>query len=264
MAMTRGCIGWTVAVAALLVATQTANLLAQWTGGGGSQGSAPTQDRSNDSNWQTPPPSTVQPPQRQSEPPRQQFSPPPAQQLPRERPAWMAPLTESDKDRIEDIIESRTKGRDRAAADAGSRAARAAIALMDLDGIPIVEKQLLGNWQCRTYGLGGTLYPNRGADVSGAFRCRIERDKSGLVLRKTTGSVTWLARLTPITPQSMLYYGTYIARGDKQPIYPAGDAYHHQVGILQQVDRERFRIEMPRPTHSATSDHDVVELFREH
>jgi len=175
----------------------------------------------------------------------------------------MAPLTDRDKERIEDIVESRSKARARAAADPDNRAARAAIALMDLDSTAIVEKQLLGNWQCRTYGIGGTLHPNRGADVSASFRCRIERDKSGLVLRKTTGSVTWLARLTPITPQSMLYYGTYIARGDKQPIYPAGDAYHHQVGILQQVERQRFRIELPRPTHTAQSDHDVVELFRE-
>ena len=134
---------------------------------------------------------------------------------------------------------------------------------MDLDGIPINQKQLLGAWQCRTYGLGGTLYPDRGADVTANFRCRVERDKSGLVLKKLTGSVTWLGRLTPITPQSMLYYGTYAARGEKSTIYPAGDAYRHQVGILQQLDRQRFRIEMPKPTHSATSDHDVVELFRE-
>ena len=179
------------------------------------------------------------------------------------RPAWMEPLTERDKGRIEDIVESRSRGRERAARDAENPVARAAAALLDLDAIPLVEKQLLGTWQCRTYGLGGTLYPNRGADVSGPFQCRVERDRDGLVLRKLTGSVTWLARLTPITEHSLLYYGTYAARGDKSAIYPDGDAYNHQVGILQQLDRQRFRIEMPSPTHSATSDHDVVELFRE-
>lgn len=184
------------------------------------------------------------------------------QTAPPSRPAWMSPLTERDKGRIEDIVESRSKGRERVARDPDNAAARAAAALLDLDAIPFVEKQLLGTWQCRTYGLGGTLYPNRGADVSGPFQCRVERDKAGLVLRKTTGSVTWLARLAPITAHSLLYYGTYAARGDKNAIYPDGDAYHHQVGILQQLARQRFRIEMPRPTHSATSDHDVVELFR--
>jgi hypothetical protein len=178
------------------------------------------------------------------------------------RPAWMGPLTERDKGRIEDIVESRSKGRERIARDVDNKIARAAAALLDLDAIPLVEKQLLGAWQCRTYGLGGTLYPNRGADVSGAFKCRVERDREGLVLRKLTGSVTWLARLTPVTAHSLLYYGTYAARGDKNAIYPGGDAYNHQVGILQQLDRRRFRIEMPRPTHYATSDHDVVELFR--
>jgi hypothetical protein len=184
------------------------------------------------------------------------------QSAPASRPLWMAPLTERDKERIEDIVESRSKGRARVARDSDSATARAAAALLDLDAIPLVEKQLIGSWKCRTYGLGGTLYPNRGADVAGPFQCRVERDKVGLVLRKTTGSVTWLARLAPITAQSLLYYGTYAARGDKNAIYPAGDAYHHQVGILQQLARERFRIEMPRPTHYATSDHDVVELFR--
>lgn len=182
---------------------------------------------------------------------------------PAARPAWMDPLTERDKERIEDIVESRSRGRERAERDSGNRVARAAAALLDLDAIPFVEKQLLGTWQCRTYGLGGTLYPNRGADVSGPFQCRVERDRQGLVLRKTTGSVTWLARLTPVTEHSLLYYGTYAARSDKNAIYPGGDAYNHQVGILQQLDRQRFRLEMPRPTHSATSDHDVVELFRE-
>ena len=179
-----------------------------------------------------------------------------------ERPAWMDPLTERDKGRIEDIVESRSRGRERIARDPGNKTAQAAAALLDRDAIPLVEKQLLGAWQCRTYGLGGTLYPNRGADVSGPFQCRVERDRNGLVLRKLTGSVTWLARLTPVTAHSLLYYGTYAARGDKNAIYPDGDAYHHQVGILQQLDRQRFRLEMPRPTHSATSDHDVVELFR--
>lgn len=182
---------------------------------------------------------------------------------PQARPAWMNPLTERDKVRIENIVESRTEGRRRAALDASNRHAQAAIALLDRDAIPLNEKQLLGDWQCRTYGLGGTLYPNRGADVSGPFRCRIERDRNGLVLRKLTGSVTWLARLAPVTAHSLLYYGTYIARGDRNAIYPAGDAYHHQVGILQQLDRRRLRIEMPKPTHYATSDHDVVELFRD-
>lgn len=185
-----------------------------------------------------------------------------SQSAPPSRPAWMAPLTERDKERIEDIVESRSKGRERVARDHDNAAARAAAALLDLDAIPLVEKQLLGTWKCRTYGLGGTLYPNRGADVSGPFQCRVERDKAGLVLRKTTGSVTWLARLAPITAHSLLYYGTYAARGDKNAVYPSGDPYHHQVGILQQLARERFRIEMPRPTHYATSDHDVVELFR--
>ena len=87
-------------------------------------------------------------------------------------------------------------------------------------------------------------------------------EEGRLVLRKLTGSVTWLARLTPITAQSLLYYGTYAARSDKNAVYPGGDAYNHQVGILQNHAGQRFRIEMPRPTHSATSDHDVVELFR--
>lgn len=183
-------------------------------------------------------------------------TPPPA------RPAWMAPLTERDKGRIEDIVESRSRGRERIARDAENKTARAAAALLDRDAIPFVEKELLGAWQCRTYGLGGTLYPKRGADVSGPFQCRVERDREGLVLRKLTGSVTWFARLTPVTAHSLLYYGTYAARGDKNAIYPDGDAYHHQVGLLQQIDRRRFRLEMPRPTHSATSDHDVVELFR--
>ena len=246
---------WAAAAAFVLTAVAGSPVSAQSTGndqGGSASGSRePSVSPAGPSTYAPAPAAPPQPaPQPQSAPPAA-------------RPAWMDPLTERDKARIEDIVESRSKGRGRAALDTGNPVARAAAALLDLDAIPLVEKQLLGTWQCRTYGLGGTLYPERGADVSGPFQCRVERDREGLVLRKLTGSVTWLARLAPVTEHSLLYYGTYAARSDKNAIYPGGDAYNHQVGILQQLDRQRFRLEMPSPTHSATSDHDVVELFRE-
>ena len=61
----------------------------------------------------------------------------------------------------------------------------------------------------------------------------------------------------------MLYYDTAIARGDRQPIYPEKVRFgSHQVGILQQIARNRLRIEMPEPTHYAQSHHDLIELAR--
>ena len=120
-----------------------------------------------------------------------------------------------------------------------------------------------GNWRCRTFSLGGTLGAKFVVSKTGWFRCRILPEGNGFTLRKLSGSMSWLGRLRTVDPKTLLYYGTAIARGDRQPIYPEKVRFgSHQVGILQQIGRNRLRIEMPEPAHHAQSYPDLIELVR--
>ncbi|MDP4593045.1 MAG: DUF4893 domain-containing protein [Beijerinckiaceae bacterium] len=151
------------------------------------------------------------------------------------------------------------------AARAGDPKAFAQInAILDTPASKINPQSLRGNWQCRTFALGGTLGPKFAATKTGFFRCRITRDGKHLKLRKTSGSMGWLGWLRVLDDERLLYYGTAIAIDDIMPIYPKTSRFSsHQVGLVQQMGANRLRIEMPMPRHSASSFHDVVELVRE-
>lgn len=173
-----------------------------------------------------------------------------------------APLTPKDRGRLERMEASRAKGMN-AAQGGDPKVFRQLMKVMNAEPRKIDVKKITGNWRCRTFSLGGTL--GRGGPRVGVtpfFRCRIQASDEGLMLRKLSGSMSWLGWFEPLGENRLLYYGTAIARGDRIPLYPKGDAYGHRVGVLEQVGRNRLRLEMPEPTHFASSFHDVVELVR--
>lgn len=185
-------------------------------------------------------------------------------------PPATAPLLDKDKARYGALVQSRNEALARSARNAGNDArALAALAktraLLDAPAEPIDESQLPGAWTCTSHSIGGSLgdgSPQFAADVGSAFQCRIDKDRQGLVLRKTSGSMKKLARLVRLSDEEMLYYGTTIAQGDPQPVYPAGDPYGHEVGSLAQLGANRLRIELSQPNHSASAGHEVIELVR--
>jgi hypothetical protein len=190
---------------------------------------------------------------------------PAARQVPAEKQAVKPPfdaLTPEDRQRFARMAESRKRGL-AAAASGNSETYRLALSILEAPAQPIVPSRLAGTWRCRTFSLGGTLGPKFAASKTGWFRCRILPEGNGYTLRKLSGSMSWLGRLRKTDAKSMLYYGTAIARGDRQPIYPEKVRFgSHRVGILQQIARNRLRIEMPEPTHYAQSHHDLIELAR--
>ncbi|MBS0244347.1 MAG: DUF4893 domain-containing protein, partial [Proteobacteria bacterium] len=157
-------------------------------------------------------------------------------------------LTPADQARIAELEASRRTAIDFAQQTRNSEsqaALRAALALLALPAQPLDEAQLVGTWRCRTYSLGGSLgdgdpQSGLGTEAGKTFNCRISRDKSGLVFNQLSGSLTRLARLTPIPGTSaLLYAGTNVSAGDRQLSYPNGDPYNHEVGILVQVSAGR-------------------------
>ncbi len=172
-------------------------------------------------------------------------------------------LRQEDFARLLRLEASRKRGL--AAAAAGNRANyRLAVSIIEAPAQVIDAKRLPGRWLCRTFSLGGNLGPKFAASKTSFFRCRIIREGNGYTVKKTSGSMAWLGRLRAIDGKQMLYYGSAIARGDRIPVYPEKRRFSsHQVGVLEQISRNRLRMEMPEPVHRGQSFHDLIELVRQ-
>ncbi|MGE3245508.1 MAG: DUF4893 domain-containing protein [Beijerinckiaceae bacterium] len=171
-------------------------------------------------------------------------------------------LTATDRHRLTRMEASRTRAL-AAAADGDASVYKLALSILNAPAQRINTARLQGEWRCRTFSLGGRLGPKFAASKTAYFRCRILEEGNGFTLRKLSGSMSWLGRLRLLGPDRMLYYGTAIARGDKQPIYPEIVRFGaHYAGILQQIGPGRLRMELPEPVHSSQSFHDLVELVK--
>ena len=171
--------------------------------------------------------------------------------------AWMAPLLEADRGRIQRIAASRNKALQEAAAGSPEDL-RAATELVRAPAQTIDPQKLEGRWRCRSFELGGILPLN----VNAFFDCRIRRAGQTLVFEKLTGSIRRFARLDPIDDQTLLFYGSYRASNDPQRSYGAGDDYNNEVGILQALSPDRLRLELPEPRAFNEAHHEVDELVR--
>jgi hypothetical protein len=171
--------------------------------------------------------------------------------------SWTKTLKPRDKEKLARLELSREK----AVAEAGAgdpKSLREVKQVLKVEAQPVQPSDLPGRWRCRTFELGGMLPLN----VTPTFECRIERDGSGFVLKKTSGSVRRLGRLDPVDDGSMLYYGAYVAQGDAPEFYPATDPYRDEVGVLFRLGADRLRLELPEPNASGQSHHDVIELVK--
>lgn len=130
---------------------------------------------------------------------------------------------------------------------------------MQASAQPVKASALIGRWRCRTFELGGKF---QALNVTATFDCRIKRDGSDLVLEKTSGSVRRLGRLEIIDDLRTLYYGAYVAEGDRPETYPASDPYRDEVGVLFSLGDNHLRLELPAPNADAQSHHDVIDLAK--
>ena len=171
-------------------------------------------------------------------------------------PPWMAPLTASDRAKIQRFAASRERALVEAAGG-DPKDLSALTALMRAEPQPVDPGKLEGRWRCRTFELGG-IFP---LDARPFFQCRIRREGKGLVLEKTTGSMHKFGRIERIDDRRLLYYGINFAAGD--PRKPYGSAANlDEAGLLVQVGPDRLRLEIPEPYAYNSSHHDVVELVR--
>jgi hypothetical protein len=130
--------------------------------------------------------------------------------------------------------------------------------LNDLLARPLVafsDRDLTGNWQCRTMKLDTGLP----LIVYGWFKCRVSDDGSGWVLKKTTGSQRTTGRLYDDAEKRAIYLGSLSINDDPAKPYGSG-AETDQVGYAFRTGPNGWRIEFPAPYYESKLD--ILELKR--
>lgn len=164
-------------------------------------------------------------------------------------------MTPADKTRLDNYDETRKKALDEArSADAGDLKTLNDVLLRPI--VTFSDKDLTGNWQCRTIKVGGDF----GAlVVYGWFKCRVSDDGSGWVLEKLTGSQRTKGRFYDDTAERAIYLGSYFVEGDPVKRYGSGPKTD-QVGYAFRTGQNAWRIELPAPYYE--SNLDILEFRR--
>ncbi|WP_374470409.1 DUF4893 domain-containing protein [Phenylobacterium sp.] len=113
-----------------------------------------------------------------------------------------------------------------------------------------------GPYRCRTVKLGGIS----GATAYGWFRCRVELTPGGdLILAKTTGSQRPTGHLYPDGERRLVYLGA-VAWGNEGPARYGRDPERDQVGVVERIGPQTWRLVLPFPKQESTLD--IIELRR--
>lgn len=163
-------------------------------------------------------------------------------------------MTPADKTRLEKYGETR-----KAALDEAKAGSAAEVKILDeILARPLVafsDKDLTGNWQCRTIKAGG-IGP---LVVYGWFKCKVTDDGSGWVLEKLTGSQRTKGRFYDDGEKRSIYLGSGFIAGDAIKRYGSGPETD-QVGYAFRTGADAWRIEFPAPYYESKLD--ILELKR--
>jgi hypothetical protein len=163
-------------------------------------------------------------------------------------------ITAADKTRLDKYGETR-----KAALGEAKAGDAADIALLDaLLAKPLVsfsDKDLTGNWQCRTIKVGG-ISP---LIVYGWFKCKVSDDGSGWRLEKTSGSQRTKGRFFDDGEKRSIYLGSFYVNNDPAKPYGSGPT-SDQVGYAFRNGPNAWRIEFPAPYYESKLD--ILEFKR--
>jgi hypothetical protein len=176
--------------------------------------------------------------------------------------AWQDRATLADMDRLDDLPQIRFLAVDQTHSGFGQGDARVIDRVMKPESRTIPRRALLGTWKCRQIKLGGISSYMVYQDW---FRCRIRRDRGGLVFEKLNGSQLMAGRLYE-ERGAWVYLGASWVKGEGRHSY-SGRApslggtvrSDDQIGLLTGIGNDHLRLEIPATQESLL---DVVELVR--
>ena len=163
-------------------------------------------------------------------------------------------ITDADKARLDKYGETRKAALEEAKAGNPSEVKQ----LEDLLAKPLVafsDKDLTGNWKCRTIKAGG-ISP---LVIYGWFKCKVTDDGSGWRLAKISGSQRTSGSLFDDGDKRAIYLGSFSVNDDKAKPYGSGPE-SDQVGYAFRNSATEWRIEFPAPYYESKLD--IMELKR--
>ena len=117
------------------------------------------------------------------------------------------------------------------------------------------DKDLTGDWQCRTIKVGG-ISP---LVIYGWFKCKVTDDGSGWRLEKISGSQRTKGRFFDDGEKRAIYLGSFTVNGDPAKPY-GGGPQSDQVGYAFRNSANEWRIEFPAPYYELKLD--IMEFKR--
>ncbi|MGX5827259.1 DUF4893 domain-containing protein [Mesorhizobium sp. 43Arga] len=163
-------------------------------------------------------------------------------------------ITPADKVRLDKYDETRKAAL--AEAKAGSPAeVKQLDALLAKPLVSFSDKDLTGNWKCRTIKAGG-LSP---LVIYGWFKCKVTDDGSGWRLEKISGSQRTQGRLFDDGEKRAIYLGSGSVNNDRAKPYGSGPQID-QVGYAFRTSASEWRIELPAPYYESKLD--IIEFKR--
>ena len=163
-------------------------------------------------------------------------------------------ITPADKARLDKYGETRKAAL--AEAKAGSPAeVKQLDALLAKPLVSFSDKDLTGNWKCRTIKAGG-LSP---LVIYGWFKCKVTDDGSGWRLEKISGSQRTQGRFFDDGEKRAIYLGSGSVNNDRAKPYGSGPQTD-QVGYAFRTGAGEWRIELPAPYYESKLD--IIEFKR--
>ncbi|QKD03379.1 DUF4893 domain-containing protein [Mesorhizobium loti] len=163
-------------------------------------------------------------------------------------------ITPADKARLDKYDETR-KGA-LAEAKAGDPAdVQQLDALLAKPLVAFSDKDLTGNWQCRTIKAGETSP----LVIYGWFKCKVTDDGSGWRLEKISGSQRTKGRFFDDGDKRAIYLGVGYVNSDPAKPYGSGPQTD-QVGYAFRTGPNEWRIEFPAPYYESKLD--IIEFKR--
>ncbi len=166
-------------------------------------------------------------------------------------------MTPADKARLGSYGETRRKALETArSGDADAADLKVLDAVLSRPIVAFSDKDLTGNWQCRSIKVGGHFGV---LVIYDWFRCRVSDDGSGWALEKLTGSQRTKGRFYDDSARRAIYLGSFFVEGD--PVKPYGSGPKtDQVGYAFRTGDLAWRIEFPAPYYESALD--ILEFRR--
>lgn len=174
---------------------------------------------------------------------------------------WRADASRSDVRRLERLDEAWDAALSEARSDGHGRELKALGPLADPRVSLARPQPTPGAYRCRTIKLGSQGMGGLSYIAYGWFRCRVALSPGGdLILEKTTGSQRQAGNLYPEASRRLVFLGAIAWGSDEGRARYGRDPERDQVGVLERVGPDQYRLALPWPKQESKLD--LLELRR--